>query len=203
MAEDTPFVDLIRRIRAGEAPAAAELVRRYEPVVRMEVRCRMRDPRLRQQVDSMDICQSVLASFFVRAAAGQYDLDQPENLIRLLVVMARRKVAFQARRQRAQRRDVRRVAALHEEAGNLPTSDPSPSELVAGQELLDEFRRRLSPEERQLAELRAQGREWAQIAAEVGGSPQARRKQLERAVERVAQELGLDEAAAGEPLQEP
>ena len=41
--------------------------------------------------------------------------------------------------------------------------------------------------------LRHQGREWADIAAEVGGSPEALRKKLSRTVERVAQELGLDD----------
>jgi hypothetical protein len=32
----------------------------------------------------MDVCQSVLMSFFVRAASGQFDLDRPEDLARVL-----------------------------------------------------------------------------------------------------------------------
>ena len=32
----------------------------------------------------MDICQSVMASFFVRAALGQYQLNTPEQLLNLL-----------------------------------------------------------------------------------------------------------------------
>ena len=43
-----------------------------------------------------------------------------------------------------------------------------------------------------MADLRSAGREWAEIAAELGGTAQARRKQLARAVKRVSQELGLD-----------
>jgi len=43
-----------------------------------------------------------------------------------------------------------------------------------------------------LAEQRALGRDWAQIAAEKGGSAEALRKQLARAIERVSQELGLE-----------
>jgi RNA polymerase sigma-70 factor (ECF subfamily) len=39
----------------------------------------------------MDICQSVLASFFVRAAVGQFELDRPEPLVGLLIGMARNK----------------------------------------------------------------------------------------------------------------
>jgi hypothetical protein len=59
--------------------------------------------------------------------------------------------------------------------------------------LLHTFQQRLTPEERQVAELRAQGREWPEIAAQVGGTPGGRRKQLSRAIARVARELGLDE----------
>jgi len=41
MPDDTVFADFIRRIRAGDAEAAAELVRRYESVIRVEVRHRL------------------------------------------------------------------------------------------------------------------------------------------------------------------
>jgi len=62
---------------------------------------------------------------------------------------------------------------------------------VAGHELLREFRRRLSGEERELADQRALDRDWALIAAERGGSPEAPRKKLARAIDRVSEELGL------------
>jgi hypothetical protein len=65
---------------------------------------------------------------------------------------------------------------------------------VAGAELLQEFRRRLSTDERQLAEKRAAGLGWSEIAAERGESPEALRKQLARAIDRVSQELGLEGA---------
>ena len=62
---------------------------------------------------------------------------------------------------------------------------------MAWEEILQAFRDRLDAEERQLADLRALGRSWADIAAEMGGSPDGRRVQLNRAVARVSQELGL------------
>src|SRR5262249_34849398 len=61
-----------------------------------------------------------------------------------------------------------------------PDPGESPSERLIGRELLEEFRKRLSDEERQLAEQRALGREWAELAAERGTSPGALRKRLER-----------------------
>jgi RNA polymerase sigma-70 factor (ECF subfamily) len=190
MSESTSFADFIRRIRAGDDRAAQELVERYGPVIRREVRLRLRDPRLYSRFDWTDICQSVMASFFVRAAAGEYDLEQPDQLLRLLVVMTRHKLANQVRRNRADCRDYRRLEARDPSyLEGRSAAVPSPSRLVAGRELLNEFRRRLSEEERLLADLRAQGCEWAEIATKLGGTPQGRRKQLSRAIERVEQQL--------------
>jgi RNA polymerase sigma-70 factor (ECF subfamily) len=193
MSDEGFFADLIRRLRAGDPCAAEELVREYEPAIRMEVHCRLRDRRLRRAFDSMDVCQSVLASFFVRAAAGAYDLEQPDQLRKLLVGMARKKLLFQVRKQGAQCRDVRRVESIAGEDCAAIAADPSPSRHCEAQDLLHSFQQRLTPAERQLAELRAQGLEWPDIASQVGGTPSGRRKQLNRAIKRVARELGLDE----------
>jgi RNA polymerase sigma-70 factor (ECF subfamily) len=170
-------------------------VRTYEPAIRRVVRLRLTDTRLRRAFDSMDVCQSVLASFFVRAALGQYDMDSPDQLLKLLAQMARHKVTDRMRRERAGRRDLARRAEDSRAGEQVAAAEASPSQVVAGRELLAEFRRRLSPEERDLAELRADGREWADIAAERGESPEALRKRLARGLDRVAQQLGLDEAS--------
>ncbi len=197
MADDSTFADFLRRIRAGDEQAAVELVRRYEPAIRLEVRMRLADSRLRRVLDTMDLCQSVLAGFFVRAAAGQFDLERPEQLVRLLVTIARNKVAYQARRQRAQRRDQRRDVALEGQDGEPLDAGPSPSRVASGRELLAELRRRLGPEELRLADLRAEGCDWAAIAAALGGTAEARRKQLARALDRVTAEIGLEDRGDG------
>ena len=191
MADSESFADFIRRLRAGDEQAAIELVERYERVIRCEARLRLTDPRLGRLLDSVDISQSVLASFFVRASAGEYDLSRPEDLMRLLVRMARNKVASQARRQKARAADRLRVEAENIEATVGGATDMA--RLVAGRDLLEEVRRRLSPEERQIANLRGQGRSWPEVAAELGGTPEARRKQLTRALDLIAHQLGLEE----------
>jgi RNA polymerase sigma-70 factor (ECF subfamily) len=194
MAESSEFTEFIRRIRAGDDQAARELVERYEPVIRREARVRLRDPRLTSRFDHRDVCQSVMASFFGRAAAGQFDLEQPVQLLRLLVVMTRHKLTQQVRRHRAGRRDYRRSEVRDPEyLVGQPAAAPSPSRLVAGRELLDEFRRRLTLEERQLADLRGQGYEWAEIAGRLGGTPGARSKQLARALDRIEQHFEWSE----------
>jgi RNA polymerase sigma-70 factor (ECF subfamily) len=194
VSSDEAFGDLLRRARRGDQAAAAELVLRFEPEIRREVRLRLRDPRLRRDFDSMDICQSVLASFFVRAASGQYQLDRPDQLLKLLLTMTRNKLARQVRRSRARRRDDRRVEPIGPEMVESLTDGPSPSRLVAGAELLEAVHNRLSPAERVMVQRRSEGSDWSSIAAELGGTAEARRKQLARALDRVVQELGLDEA---------
>ncbi len=194
MNQDSDFSLLVRQVRAGDDAAAEELVRRYEPLIRREVRMRIEDDRLNRAFDSMDVSQSVLASFFVRAAIGEYDLERADQLVRLLVVMARNKLASRARQERRLRRDVRRVAVVsHVALEQVADPQPSASEMLSRQELLERMREALSPEERRVADLRSEGLGWEQVAAELGGSAQARRMQLSRGIERASRQLGLEE----------
>lgn len=196
MFAQATFATFIQRVRNGEDQAATELVRRYEPLIRRAVRLHLEDRGLRRLFDSSDVCQSVLASFFIRCAAGQYDLTSPGQLARLLMAMAKNHLISEVRRQRSQRRDHRRNAPAAANNLDLVASPgPCPSQEVAGQELLRRFREAMSDEEKQIGELRAQGMDWAGIAANLGGTAQARRMQLARALDRITRALGLEEVA--------
>jgi RNA polymerase sigma factor (sigma-70 family) len=195
MVEESGFRNLMAQIRAGNESAAAEFVRLFEPEIRRAARIRLAGSRLRRLLDSMDISQSVFASFFVRAALGQYELNDPQQLLRLLVSMSRKKLVDHVRKETAARRDYRRLRQSGPDDKDFVAADPSPSNQLAARELLEEFRKRFSPEERRLADQRADGRDWAQIATEQGASAEALRKRLTRAIARVAHELGLDEFA--------
>jgi RNA polymerase sigma-70 factor (ECF subfamily) len=192
MSDPNPFVEFLRRIRAGDARAAEELVRQYESAIRVAVRTRLTDPALKRHFDAEDVCQSVLASFFVRAAAGQYDLNNPAQLVALLVRMAHHKLAGRARFHRRQRRDAHQAAGLEALAGQA-AAGPSPSQVATGRDLLEALRSRLTPEERAVADRRGAGQSWEEIAAALGGTAAGRRMQLKRAIDRVAPDLGLEE----------
>jgi RNA polymerase sigma factor (sigma-70 family) len=187
MITDEAFRALVGRVRAGEPEAAEELLRLYEPEVRRFIRLRLTDARLRRSFDSMDIFQSVFVNFFVRVAAGQYDLEEPGQVIRLLVTMARHKIVDHARKP-SHRLTAEGGARLLE---GLAEGGKSPSEIVSEQELLEKVRLQLTDEERDLAEQRASGCSWQEIAAGAGSTPDALRKKLERALDRVCQKLGV------------
>jgi DNA-directed RNA polymerase specialized sigma24 family protein len=142
---ESSFAELVERIRRGDQQAAAEVVRLYEPIIRRTIRFRLSNANVRNVLDSMDICQAVMGSFFIRAASGQYQLHEPEDLQKLLVAMARNKLKFQVRKQHAQRRDQRRVdAGANPEA--LVASEGTASRQLAAAELLQAVHQRLSAE---------------------------------------------------------
>jgi DNA-directed RNA polymerase specialized sigma24 family protein len=191
MLSNESFTSFILEIREGNEHAARELVRRFEGVIRREFHLRLDDQRLLRVFDSMDISQSVLKSFFARASSGHFDLETPEQLVKLLMQMTRNKLAFHVRLQRARRRDNRRVFATRVDELKVASTSPGPSELASDHDLLDAVRELLDDDERQLADLRAEGWEWSEIALRLGGSAQARRMQLARAVHRVSKTLKL------------
>lgn len=192
MSEPTSIETLMKRIREGDSEAAEELVRLYEPAIRRAVRFRLSDSRLQATFDSMDICQSVLGSFFVRAASGQFDVDEPQQLRGLLVAMAQKKLAMHVRRQRAQKRDHRRVVATPSEEVVVAGNDATPSRQLQARELLSQVQGKLSEEEQEIVSWRNEGMSWDDIAKRVGGSADGIRMRLTRALDRIASELDID-----------
>src|SRR5260370_29630352 len=142
MPPDPSFDELIRRVGSGDEQAAARLVRDVEPVIHRVLRARLRNARARREFDSMDICQSVLAIFFVRVAAGQYDLKEPDDLIQFLLTMTRHKLAEKMRRQHRLRRDSRRTVGRAEELA-LAGRGPTPRSGVAARDMREQARQRV------------------------------------------------------------
>jgi len=192
VSDSETFLDLLQRVRVGDPSAAADLVQQFEPELRRVIRVCLNDPRLRRVLDSADVCQSVLANFFVRISVGEFDLRQPEQLLHLLIVMARNKVRDKARHQQADCRDQRRIQTQNGQLDRLEAREPSPDRVVEQRDLLAEVRRLLTDEERQLADQRLQGLDWNEIAAQLGGTPAGLRKKLSRALDRIVARLGLE-----------
>jgi hypothetical protein len=186
---DNDLAELLSRVRQGDEDAARLLVQRYESAIRVAVRTNLSDPRLRRQFDSLDVCQSVLASFFFHLTSGAYDLSVPAQLSALLAKMAQNKVRMRAREQFRQRRDVRRLSQVDVENAKIPGFQAGPEEPVDDQDLVDRSLDMMPPEIRAIADRRMAGELWPEIADAMGGTPDGRRKQFERAVLPIAQSL--------------
>jgi RNA polymerase sigma factor (sigma-70 family) len=191
---DPEFADFVRRIRAGDDQAATELVNRFESLIRREVRLRISGSQVNRAFDSLDVSQSVLANFFARAATGQFELEHPDQLARLLVTMARNKLVSRVRSERRQIRDIRRVTVDRDALDRVADEQQSPSEIVGRKELLERLRTLLSDEERQIIDLRNEGLGWDEVATKLGGTGQARRMQMSRRIERLIRQLGIAES---------
>lgn len=197
MTEPESFEQLIERVRGGDDQAAGDLVRLYEPEVRRFIHFRLTTPALRRFVDSLDICQSVLANFFVHLEKGRLQLDNPEQLRRLLITMARNKLHDHARKMKAARRDVRRLAPGDGPLEAVADSMEEPGERVMTEELVVALRSRLTEDELYLVDQRFAGRSWNELAAELDTGADALRKRMTRAVDRAATELGFIEEDHG------
>lgn len=192
MAEINTFIALMRRVRDGDQDAASDLVRQFEPDLRLAVHVRLTDPGMRRLVDSMDICNSILANFFLRAASGQYELKSPQELFKLLAVMAQNRITDHYRKWKAQKRGEGKVQTPSD-GWDPADNQPSPSSVVANRELLEKFRSLLTEEECQIADWRNAGDSWDEIAARVGMTSNAIRMRHDRAVQRAIRELGVED----------
>jgi RNA polymerase sigma-70 factor (ECF subfamily) len=182
---DEAFSALLEQARSGQSNAATELVRRYEPELRRFVRVRLTDARLRRFIDSVDICQSILGRFFTGFFAGKYQIQGPDQLIALLLHMARNELCDQLRRQRAARRGGRGVQpSASYPPEDLADSDASPSEQVAATEWVKEVLQRLTAQERLIVQRRMAGTGWAELARELQTNAEALRKRFTRAMQR-------------------
>ena len=182
MPEHTPSDhSLLRRFRRGGDDAPTQLYLRYAERLRA-LAAAQSSPGLAARVDPEDIVQSVFRTFFRRAAEGQYEVPEGEEIWKLLLVIGLNKVRSVGAFHRAARRDVRQTAAgeaydraLDANSGRDETS------LAVLQMVIDEVLETLPESHRPIVERRIQGHEVAEIAQEV--------RRSKRTVERILQEF--------------
>lgn len=187
------FEKFLAALRKGDAKAVEELVRLCEPQLRRIARARLTEGHLRREADSMDIVQSVLTSFLHHAAAGDFLIETPDQLLRLLRTMALNRLRDLARKggAAARQRTAPDQAAHKTLVHAIQANEPSPSEHMVVEDMLDRFLQALSPEARSIHRWRASGRSWSEIAAELKAPSNTVRIRFARETLRVARELGL------------
>ena len=185
MADDVPPPDtapsdrsLLRRFRGGQPDAATALYLRYAERLRV-LAAGQCAPDLAPRVDPDDIVQSVFRTFFRRAARGQYDVPEGEDLWKLFMVIALHKIRSAATFHRAAKRDVRATTAGLTDAPSGPhLAAPDEMSLATLRMVIDELLGALPPSMRAIVELRVEGHEVEEIARRTGRS----RRSVERAL---------------------
>ncbi len=167
---------LIVRLRGGQQDAATKLYLRYAQRLRALVRSRCSN-QLARRLEPEDIVQSVFRRLFRRVLQGDYDVPPGEELWGLLLVITLNKIRTEETYHRAGKRDVR-VCTNSEDPSIYPTRDEDTALL---QICVEDVLSRLSPAQREMAELRIQGHEVADIAQRLGRS--------KRTVERMLQDV--------------
>jgi RNA polymerase sigma-70 factor (ECF subfamily) len=174
---------LVDRCRAGDADAARQLFERYVDRLVAVARRRLSQP-ITSRVDPEDIVQSVFRTFFGRLKGGQFQLDQQNDLCKLLVRITVNKTLRQVAYQKAAKRDPGQET--HADEGDresvlqLLARDPAPEEAVAFLDQLEHFLLNLTPDERRILEMRMQGYSNEEICNELGIYDRKIRRVLER-----------------------
>jgi RNA polymerase sigma-70 factor, ECF subfamily len=169
---------LLRRFRGGQPDAATELYLRYAERLRALAAGQVA-PDLAPRLDPDDIVQSVFRTFFRRAAQGQYDVPDGEDLWKLFMIIALHKIRSAGRFHRAAKRDVRATANnLSDARAEHRLAAPDEAALATLRLVIDELLSALPPSMRAIVELRVEGREVEEIAQRT----QRSRRSVERAL---------------------
>lgn len=187
----TNFADQVDALRRGTPGAHEAFMSEYGPYVRRAIRIRLRRTYLQAAADSADLCQSVMASFLLRLAAGQFELANEIDMRRLLAAMAHKKFLMFRRYELAAKRDRRLTKTLAHDPANKTEWAPGDS-LSALHNIETKLRQLLSADEYRLFELRQQGIAWNTIAEQQAVEAATLRKRYSRALSRVAVQLGID-----------
>jgi RNA polymerase sigma-70 factor (ECF subfamily) len=184
MSDQSPFGQLMARLRQGDDEAAQLVFERYAR--RLIGLAATRLPEwMRSKVDPEDVVQSVFRSFFSRQASGQLELDDWDGLWTMLTVITVRKCGHRLDQFRAARRDVRREVALaaaeddSEPDWQAPDLSPTPTETLLFGETLEEVLATLKERDRPILVLRLQGYTVPEISAEIGRSERTIHRVLE------------------------
>jgi RNA polymerase sigma-70 factor (ECF subfamily) len=171
---------LLRRFREGQPDAATQLYLRYADRLYALARAQC-SADLAARVDPEDIVQSVFRTFFRRAAKGDYDVPEGEELWKLFLVIALHKVRSTGEHHRAAKRDVRATKSGPAFDEAVQAAVRNEDALTTLRMVIEEILETLPPSQRTMIELRFEGYEVKQIAEKAG--------RAKRSVERALQDF--------------
>lgn len=186
------LTDLIARAANGDEAAAEKLIVDFSSVIARELRTQRRFYDLKSLVDSEDIAQSVWRCFFYALAQSTATFRDSREVAAYLSKVTQNRIETEFRRQRADKRDVRRtINSVNFEVADQTAAHPSHK--LSMIEFLQSVMLHMTPSERLLAKRRAEGATWEEIALEMQTTPDALRKRHTRAAARIIGELEAED----------
>lgn len=180
MAETRDELADLELWRQGDEAAAQHLFDRYVNQVVALARRHLSRP-IAARVDAEDIAQSVFRTFFHRARQGQFQVEAPEDLCKLLARITVHKTIRQIAFHKRAKRDVTaETGETQEMLLNRLAKGPTPEEALALIEQLQQILSHLKPIDRQVLELRMEGYKNLEIADKLGISDRKIRRLMER-----------------------
>lgn len=196
MSKPTNVSQWIDLVKAGDSAAADQIWQHYFDKLVRRVRARLYGQN-RAVSDEEDIVLSVFDSFYNAAEKGRFpDLSDRDDLWRLLLRMAARKVVDKRRHDQRQRRggstDVLSLNQSDDESGVIEAigNEPSPEMVLMMQESVDEIFSHLGVGQlTELAGAKLEGYSNAEIAERFGCSERTIERRLHLIREKCQQEL--------------
>jgi RNA polymerase sigma-70 factor (ECF subfamily) len=187
---DEPLDLLLDRLTSGDADAAEQVFRTYEPYLRMVVRRRL-SPEMRAKFDSLDIVQSVWAHLLKGFRETNWRFANVAHLRAFLVQLTRHRFIDRLRRDRLA---IDREQPLGEGTGSdvLLSDAPQPSELVQADELWEQLLELCPPAHQEILRLKREGALTSEIAARTGLHEGSVRRILQTLSRRLARRRGED-----------
>jgi RNA polymerase sigma-70 factor (ECF subfamily) len=188
-----PLDLLLERLGRGDSGAAEQIMREYEPYLRMVVR-RYLPSGLRRKFDSVDVVQSVWVHVWKGLRGVSWQFSDREHLRALLVTVTRRRLVSRFRHYRASL--AREDSSAAGELDHMPAAPgPGPEDLVRANELWERVLSLCPADQHELLRLRRQGFTMDEIAERTG----MHEGSVRRVFRRLARRLALEEQPAAPP----
>jgi RNA polymerase sigma-70 factor (ECF subfamily) len=176
---------LIEKLSQGDAGAAEQVFREYEPYLRLVVR-RQLSGSLRAKFDSSDIVQSIWVDVLQGFREARWTFQDAAHLRKFLVTVTRNRFLDRLRQQHAALAREQPLAG-GDLRGMPPSSEPRPSELAQAEELWLQMLALCPPAHRDILRLKRQGATHDEIAEHTGLHPSSVRRILYELARRLAQ----------------
>jgi RNA polymerase sigma-70 factor (ECF subfamily) len=189
-----PLEALLDQLCHGDAAAAEQVFRTYEPYLRKVVRRKL-PVALRAKFDSLDVVQSIWADLLDGFRDAGWRFADANHLRAFLVKVTRNRFIDRCRRYQTAL-DRERPLSTHPE--RLPASPlPRPSEVAQADDLWEQLLALCPPAHHDLLRLKRQGLPLPEIAARTGLHPASVRRILRELAQRLDARQAPPSSSAG------